>query len=265
MKFSVLSVLLLVLISTCACIPKERITYLQENEYGENQLITIQQQQPPYRLQVADVLSIRLKALDQELVDMFNPEGTNASSSTSLNEGYYYDGFAVDTHGNIRIPTLGEINVLGRTTDEVREVVETRLLEDYFTENANIFVTVKLAGIRYTIAGEVGNSGVKTELTEKLSVLDAIANAGGVPITGDLTDVLIVRQYPGGQKVHHMDLTNIDIMQSPYFFIQPNDLVLINPLPQKSIGIGTTGLDSFRTILTVFTSLVSVYLLATRL
>lgn len=211
------------------------------------------------------MLSIRLKALDQELVDMFNPVGTNASSSTSLNEGYYYDGFAVDTHGNIRIPTLGEINVLGRTTDEVREVVETRLLEDYFTENANIFVTVKLAGIRYTIAGEVADSGVKTELTEKLSVLDAIANAGGVPITGDLTDVLIVRQYPGGQKVHHMDLTNIDIMQSPYFFIQPNDLVLINPLPQKSIGIGTTGLDSVRTILTVFTSLVSVYLLATRL
>ena len=265
MKFSVLLVLLLVLISTSACIPKERITYLQENIYDENELIAIQQQQPPYRLQVADVLSVRVKALDQELVGMFNPVGVNASSSTSLNEGYYYDGFAVDMHGNIRIPTLGEINVLGRTTEEVREVIETRLLEDYFTENANIFVTVKLAGIKYTIAGEIVSSGVKTELTERLSLLDAIANAGGVPITGDLTDVLIVRQYPGGQKVHHMDLTDIDVMQSPYYFVQPNDLILNNPLPQKSIGLGITGLDSVRTILTVFTSLVSVYLLATRL
>ncbi len=262
MRFSALLVLLLVLLSTCACIPKERITYLQENEYPTDELITIKQQQPPYRLQIADVLSIRVKALDQELVEIFNPVNSN---STSLDEGYYYDGFAVDTHGNIRIPTLGELNVLGHTTEEVREVIETKLLEDYFTENANIFVTVKLAGIRYTIAGEIGDSGVKTELTEKLTLLDAIANSGGVPVTGDLTDILIVRQYPGGQKVHHMDLTQIDIMQSPYYLIQPNDLILINPLPQKTIGVGTTGLDSFRTILTIFTSLVSVILLATRL
>lgn len=262
MKFSALLVLFLVLFSAYSCIPKERITYLQENKYPANELISIQQQQPPYRLQVADVLSIRVKALDQKLVEMFNPVGSN---STTLDEGYYYDGFSVNTHGNIRIPTLGEVNVLGRTTEEVREVIETKLLEGYFTENANIFVTVKLAGIRYTVAGEIGNPGVKTELTEKLSLLDAIANSGGVPITGDLTDVLIVRKYPGGQKVHHMDLTQIDIMQSPYYNIQPNDLILVNPLPQKTVGLGTTGLDSFRTILTVFTSLVSVFLLATRL
>ncbi len=262
MRYPTTLLLLLLLVSAASCVPKKRITYLQENAYPDNQLITIQQQQPPYRLQIADVLSIRVKALDQELVEMFNPVGSN---STSLNEGYYYDGFAVDKHGNIRIPTLGEINVLGRTPDEVREMIEKKLLEDYFTENANIFVTVKLAGIRYTIAGEIGQSGVKTELTEKLSLLDAIANSGGVPITGDLTDVLIVRKYPGGQKVHHLDLTQIDVMQSPYYYIQPNDLILVNPLPQKSLGTGTTGLNSFRTILTVFTSLVSVYLLATRL
>jgi polysaccharide export outer membrane protein len=262
MRYPTRLLLLLLLISVASCVPKKRITYLQENAYPDDQLITIQQQQPPYRLQVADVLSIRVKALDQELVEMFNPVGSN---STTLNEGYYYDGFAVDKHGNIRIPTLGELNVLGRTPDEVREMIEKKLLEDYFTENANIFVTVKLAGIRYTIAGEIGSSGVKTELTEKLSLLDAIANSGGVPITGDLTDVLIVRQYPGGQKVHHLDLTQIDVMQSPYYYIQPNDLILVNPLPQKTVGIGTTGLDSFRTILTIFTSLVSVYFLATRL
>lgn len=262
MRYPTTLLLLLLLISAASCVPKKRITYLQENAYPDNQLITIKQQQPPYRLQVADVLSIRVKALDQELVEMFNPVGTN---STSLDEGYYYDGFAVDKHGNIRIPTLGELNVLGRTTEEVREIIEGKLLEDYFTENASIFVTVKLAGIRYTIAGEIVDSGVKTELTEKLSLMDAIANSGGVPITGDLTDVLIVRQYPGGQKVHHLDLTQIDVMQSPYYYIQPNDLILVNPLPQKSIGTGTSGLDTFRTILTVFTSLVSIYLLATRL
>ena len=101
-------------------------------------------------------------------------------------------------------------------------------------------------------------------LAEKVSILEAIANAGGVPLTGDLTDVLIIRQYPGGQRVHHIDLTTIEVMQSPYYYIQPNDIITVNPLPQKAIGIGTTGLQAFTTILGLVTTLASVILLATR-
>ncbi len=262
MRYPVLLLLLVIFVSMASCIPTERLTYLQETEAANDSLISLQLQQQPYRLQVSDVLSIRVKALDQNLVEIFNPIG---ATSTSLDEGYYYDGFAIDSHGNIRMPTLGEVNVLGRTTEEVRKIIEDRLLKDYFNEEANIFVTVKLAGIRYTIAGEIGSSGVRTELTEKLSLMDAIANSGGVPVTGDLTDIVIVRQYPGGQKVHHVDLTRLDAMQSPYYYVKPNDLILVNPLPQKSVGAGTTGLDTFRTILTTVTALTSVILLFIRL
>ena len=182
-----------------------------------------------------------------------------------MDEGYYYDGFAIDRHGNIRMPTLGELNVLGRTTEEVRGIIEKRLMEEFLKPEAKLFVTVKLAGIRYTMAGEIGNSGVKIELTEKLSLMDAIANSGGVPSTGDLTDIVIIRQYPGGQRVHHVDLTKLEAMQSPYYYVQPNDLILVNPLPQKSFGVVTTGLDSFRTILTVITALATTIFLFTRL
>jgi len=242
MKYPAMLLLLVILASISSCIPIKKLTYLQENTTKNDSLISLQLQQQPYRVQVGDVLSVRLKALDQELVEFFNPIG---SGSTSLDEGYYYDGFAVDRHGNIRMPTLGEVNVLGRTTEEIRGIVEEKLLEDYFEKEANIFVTVKLAGIRYTMAGEVASPGIKTELAEKLSVMQAIANSGGVPLTGDRTDVVIIRQYPGGQKVHHIDLTTIDAMSSPYYYLQPNDMVLVNPLPQKSIGAGTTGLDPY--------------------
>lgn len=263
MKYPVVFLLLVILTSISSCIPTKKLTYLQEDITATNDsLIRLHQEQAPYRLQVGDVLSIRLKALDQELVEFFNPIG---SGSATIGEGYYYDGFAVDRHGNIRMPTLGEVNVLGRTTEEIRKIVEEKLLKDYFNEEANIFVTVKLAGIRYTIAGEIGSSGIKTELAEQLSLVDAIANAGGAPLTGDLTDIVIIRKYPGGQKVHHVDLTRLDAMQSPYYYVQPNDLILVNPLPQKSLGAGTTGLDSFRTILTVITALTTTILLFTRL
>lgn len=263
MRYSLIIIVLVFLTSTISCVPLKDITYLAESEQVVDSLITIQQQQKPYRVQIGDILSIRLKALDQQLVDFFNPSSTG-EGGISLDEGFYYDGFAIDTHGNIRVPELGEINVLGRTTEEIRELIESKLLADYIKDEADLFVTVKLPGIRYTLVGEIGTSGTQVELTERLSILEAIANAGGVPITGDLTDILIIRQYPGGQRVHHVDLTSIDVMQSPYYYIQPNDVITVNPLPQKAIGIGTTGLQSFTTILGLVTTLATVILLATR-
>jgi polysaccharide export outer membrane protein len=68
-----------------------------------------------------------------------------------------------------------------------------------------------------------------------------------------------------GQKVHHLDLTSIDAMNSPYYFIQPNDLIIVNPLPQKSFGFGTTGLQSFTVVLSVVTALTTTLLLFIRL
>ncbi|RMB57446.1 sugar transporter [Dokdonia sinensis] len=255
-------ILLAFIVCAASCVPLKDITYLRETEKTQDSLITLQAQPPPYRVQVGDILSIRLKALDQQLVDFFNPSG---NSGVSLDEGFYYDGFAIDSHGNIRVPELGEINVLGRTTEEIREIIEKRLLKDYIKDEADLFVTVKLPGIRYTLVGELGASGTRNVLAEKVSILEAIANAGGVPLTGDLTDVIIIRQYPGGQRIHHIDLTTIDVMQSPFYYIQPNDIITVNPRPQKALGIGTTGLQTFTTILTVVTTLTSIILLSTRL
>jgi polysaccharide export outer membrane protein len=259
------------LMTLASCIPTKNLTYLQESNNAQDSLISVNLQQRPYRVQINDVLSIRIKALDQNLVALFNPASSGSSSesgeggSNSLDEGYYYDGFAVDSHGKIRVPTLGEMSVLGYTTEEIREIIEQKLLADYFTVEANIFVTVKLAGIKYTIAGEVESPGVKVELVENLSLMDAIASSGDITITGDRKDVVIIRQYPGGRRVHHMDLTDIAAMQSPFYNIQPNDLILVNPLPQKSLGTGTTGLSSFTTLLTIFTALTTTILLFTRL
>ena len=95
--------------------------------------------------------------------------------------------------------------------------------------------------------------------------MEAIANAGDITDYGDRTDVVIVRQYPGGEKRHHIDLTTIDAVKSPYYFIQPNDLIIVNPLPQKALGLGTTGLQAFQTVTMILAFLSSTILLFTRL
>lgn len=262
MSIRQLIVLFSIFLFISSCVPTKRLMYLQENETVSDSLITVERIQKPYRIQVNDLLSIRVKALDQELVGMFNPIGEGNSAATG-EEAMYWDGFLVDAHGNIRVPTLGKVNVLGYTVEEVREKIEKALLEEYFTQQANIFVTVKLAGIRYTTIGEIG-SGSQVIYKEQVTIMEAIAQAGDIGEFGDRTDVVIVRQYPGGEKRHHIDLTSIEAMQSPYYYIQPNDLIIVNPLPQKAWGIGTTGLSNFQTAASVLALVISSILIFTR-
>jgi polysaccharide export outer membrane protein len=160
---------------------------------------------------------------------------------------------------------LGKIQALGFTLEELTELIERRLLTEYFKENADLFVTVRLGGLRYVMTGEVSRMGEQVIFRDQVTIIEAIANGGGVPITGDLTNIRIVRQYPEGVKVHHVDLTQLDVIYSPYYYIHPNDMIVVDPLPQKALGTGTTGLASFTTIISVFTALVTTLLFFTRL
>lgn len=240
--------------------------YLQDKGTVVNDSILVQELNKPYRVQVNDILSINVKALDEELVSIFNP--VSGPNNNSLNQGQstlYFNGFTVDLHGNIKFPILGEINVLGFTVDEIEEKVKHELLTQYFKPEAEVFVTVKLAGLRYTVTGEVGGTGVFTLYQDRANIIEALANAGDISETGDRTDVLVIRQYPDGQKIHHIDLTDKVAMQSPYYYIQPNDMILVKPLKRKAIGAGQTAFQNLTTVASILSVLVSTYFLTKNL
>ena len=260
MKYAYLLFFFVLALNFTSCVSTKQLTYLQENEETTDSIMTVRKIQEPYRLQVNDLLVIRVKSIDQEEVNIFNPVNDSDLNATG-EEKLYYEGFAVDLHGNIRIPSFGEMQVLGYTVEEVREKIEERLLKDFFKEEANIFVTVKLSGIRYTINGEINSPGSTILYRDEVSIMEAIANNGDITVTGDRKNVVIIRQYPLGQKVHHIDLTDINAMNSPYYYIQPNDLILVNPLPQKASGFGITGLSSFTTALALITATTGTILL----
>jgi len=261
---------LLIFVLSCvivsSCIPHKDTVYLQIKEGAVNDTIpnNLVEIQKPYRVQVNDILNIRVKALDQETVSILNPTGEGNLNASSA-ERAFFDGFTVDVHGNVRIPTLGYINVLGFTTEEIEKKIEAQLLEEQFKETANIFVTVKLAGLRYTASGEIGSPGSQVLFTERVNVFEAIANAGEIPLTGNKKDVKIIRQYPQGQKIHSLDLTDIKVMESPYYYIQPNDIIYVEPLKQKSIGTGETALSSITAIASIVSLISTAVLLSTRL
>lgn len=266
MKHIKLLIVFLSCVIVSSCIPHKDTIYLQNKEDSTFDTIpnNLTEVQKPYRIQINDILNVRVKAIDQKTVGILNPVGDANLNATSA-ERAYFDGFTVDVHGNIRIPTLGYINVLGFTTEEIEKIIETKLLEEEFKETANIFVSVKLAGLRYTANGEVGRPGSNVLFTDRVNIFEAIANVGEIPVTGNKKEVLIIRQYPQGQRIHTLDLTDIKVMQSPYYYIQPNDLIYVKPLKQKSIGTGETAVSSIATIATVLSLITSSILIYTRL
>ncbi|MFY0483157.1 polysaccharide biosynthesis/export family protein [Flavobacterium sp. PLA-1-15] len=264
-KYAVLFLLSMGLFFT-SCVPTKDLIYLQTKDKGKAENNVTPVVIKPYRLQTNDILNITIKAIDPTLVALFNPSNLESGNSfQGLSEqGLYFNGFIVNDHGNIRIPVLGEVNVLGYTLEETRIKIEKELLENYFNKEANIFVNVKLSGLRFTVNGEINLPGSKVLYQEKVNVLEAIANAGDILVTGDRKNVTVIRQYPHGTEIHDIDLTDVDVIKSPYYYLQPNDYIYVKPLKQKAWGTGKTGIESLSTIVTLLSLATTTYLLLTR-
>ncbi len=252
-KFYILSLVIFIIES---CVPTKDLIYLQKKDASAtNTIATVGVK--PYRLQVNDILSITITAIDSKLVAIFNSDAGQQINEQIL----YYKGYSVDDHGNIRMPILGEVNVLALTTDEVRQKIEKQLLQDHFKSEAGIFVNVKLSGFRYTINGEINAPGTKSLNQDKVSILEAIANSGDITVVGNRKDVVIMRQFPQGIETYSIDLTDYDTLKSPYFYLQPNDYVYIKPLKQKTWGTGKTGIESLSSIITILSLVTTTFLL----
>ncbi len=257
MNYRILYILFFSGIMFTSCVPTKDLIYLQKKDNSPIPTINVVNAKP-YRLQVNDVISINIKALDPRLVDIFNG---SASQQTQSIESLYFNGYTINDHGNIRVPVLGEINILGLTIEEVREIIEKKLLEDHFKKEAGIFVNVKLAGFRYTINGEVGIPGTKILYQEKVNILEAVANSGDIAITGDRKDVKVIRQFPQGAETFSLDLTDSKVVQLPGYYLQPNDYVYVKPLKQKTWGTGKTGIESLGTIIAILSLATTTFLL----
>jgi polysaccharide export outer membrane protein len=258
------TLLFLLLISVlCSCVPRKNLIYLQGEPVSLKKIREIND--APYKLQVHDIITIDIKADDSDMVSMFQKQNNtgvgiqNQVQGGNAGGGYFF-GYSVDRHGNIRLPYLGEINVLGYTTEEVREKVEEKL-KDYIKDGTEVFVNVRLDGIQYTIMGEVVSPGLKIIYQNQISILDAVTNAGDITLVGDRKHVEVLRMTPEGAKKFEIDLTKISALESEAFYIKPNDYINVKPLPQKTIGSGTTGLQSLSTIVSVFSLVTSVILI----
>jgi len=248
-----------------SCIPNEKVMYMQNKsglEKLENEAL-IPLKRVDYRLQPNDILLINFYSRELEEVEKYYPifarpdnlmrigqQGNNGNNN-GINDPYL-TGYNVDKNGEIEINTLGRVQASGLTTTELKHQIEELIRPDV----KDILVSVKLSGIPFTIYGEVNAPGPQLVRQYDLNLLEAIARSGDLTINANRGNVLIMRQYPDGAKIHKVDVTGRDFIESELFFVQPDDLIYVPPLKIRELGTGETALETFATLVSVISGTV---------
>lgn len=158
----------------------------------------------------------------------FNTASSSSAESVSLqrkNSNLTYQTYTVTREGFINFPVLGKIHVEGMTLTG---------LADYLTEKigekvVDPIVTVELVNFHVNVTGEVRTPGVQLVNRERYSVLDAIAAAGDLNVFGLRDNVLLIRETDGKREYHRLDLNSKDFLESPYYYLQQNDVIYVEP------------------------------------
>lgn len=208
-----------------------------------------------------DMLTITVSTTDPAVSQPFNLTVSNSvGSAGQLSTGAgSLQGYLVDNDGNINFPVLGTLHVQGLTKGECEEMIKQKLAP-YLAATEKPVVTVRMSSYRVTVTGEVNNPGVIPVSTEKMSIMEALAQAGDLTIYGKRDNVLLIREDEAGQKhAVRLNLNDAHLINSPYYYLQQNDMVYVEPNRVKaknsSIGSSTTIWFSFIGIVTSVASL----------
>ncbi|MBC6365819.1 polysaccharide biosynthesis/export family protein [Algoriphagus sp. AK58] len=245
-----------------SCVSNEKIIYLQnledKEQISEGELISYEI--PEYKLQYNDIIDVNVQTVDDLLKNGFNTstENVNAMRMQMAQGGgdiYYMTGYTVDRNGNIRLPIIGEVNVKDKTIEEARIEIEKRLKEYVVTE---VYVKVKLGGIRYSALGEFRRPGKFVVLQDRMTIFEAIANAGDLNVVAKRDEIMLIRQYPEGTKLHRINLNDRNLIKSPFYFIQPNDQLYAEPMKVREVGAGENAAQSLLLFSSVLTAVLLV-------
>ena len=133
--------------------------------------------------------------------------------------------YIVDANGDIQFPVLGKLHVAGLSTQELTKELEARISKDV----ENPIVRVQLVNFRINVLGEVKKPGAISVKKERYSILDALADAGDLTEYGERSNVLLIRELDGKRVYQRLNLNNSEVLASPCFYLQQNDVVYVEP------------------------------------
>ncbi|MGY6523492.1 MAG: polysaccharide biosynthesis/export family protein [Mongoliitalea sp.] len=259
--------LLFLLVGT-SCISNKRITYFQ-NLPGNvpielDEFIPFPEMEYRYVLQPFDVVDIDFASANDELTKAFEFQGnrTMRGGMGMMNGGdmFFFTGYPIDVEGFVNIPRLGKIKIGGLTEEEAQNKVQ-EAISVYFKDD--VYVKLRIGGIRFTALGEFTNSGALTILKYRATIFDAIALAGESSILAKKNQLFLIRQYDGGSKIHQINLNDRQLLTSPFYFIQNNDILYLEPMKIRQVGNADNVSSSLGLIIGITSSLLVIFALVT--
>lgn len=219
--------LIIIIIAMSSCTSSKKIIYFQDEPVSDMSSIEFSSD---IIYKPNDLITINVSALDPETVKPFNlPVITNSISSLRYQGDIKMQTYIVDLDGNIEFPVLGTIKIGGLTRVQASQMLKERISE-YVTDP---IINIRLTNFTVTIIGEVNKPGTYTIEDEKISLLEAIGLAGDLTIHGKRENVFLIREENGVKRFSKFDLTSINVINSPSFYLEQNDVIYIEPNPAK--------------------------------
>lgn len=218
-----------------SCVSKKEILYLNDLKASDSANF----QWSDVIVQPNDILSVKITADDMELAIPYNLSAGNGVQQNIQGAQLLLQGYLVSNEGEINIPVLGTILVKGLTYTQIEEKIQKELTEKQLLKNP--VVVCRIVNAKVTILGEVRSPGTYTFYENNLTILQALGLAGDLNITGVRKNIKVVRMENNQQLVGEIDLTQKDWMNSPFYFIKPNDVIVVDPNTAKVKSAGIIG------------------------
>lgn len=254
--------LLFSVLMMCSCVSRKQLTYfrtLSPNNAKEinEQLSAL----PEPTVKINDALIITVTALDPEAVLPYNLPSVSYATPTSSTEPTVasYQYYTVDAQGCIDFPVLGKLHVEGLTKSEVIRLVQQKLEGQI----VNPIVSMRFLNAKVTVLGEVRSPGNYSLNNGRMTLLEALGAAGDITQYGRRDNVLVIRDNRGELEFARLDLSTNDLFASPYFYLQQNDVVVVEPnqaraTSNQSMGLWLSMVGTVASAATVVVSVLSI-------
>jgi len=242
---TVVYILLIFLFFMSSCVPQKKLRYVQVKNDKDKQNTYINAL-TSRRINIFDELYIKVFSIDEKTAEIFSYE---SGIQYGMNIGLI--SYTVDENGNIDFPFIGQIYLKDYTLKEAKEIIQEELSQ--YLPNTSI--NIKFVNNSISVLGEVNRQGRYEFFDEKINIFDALALAGGLDRYGNRENVIVIRRDDEKVIYNYVDLTDKNIVSGETFYIIPEDVIIVEPLPAKSSSYGnityTTALQTLTTMITL--------------
>lgn len=253
--------LLLVAVLMCSCVSRKQLAYFRPvTAESAAEINKSMKPQPEPRVKINDALIITVSALDPEAVIPYNLPNVAYSSPTSstIPTTASFQYYTVDEQGYIDFPVLGKLYVVGLSQSEVINLIEGKLKGQL----VNPIVTMRFLNAKVTVLGEVRNPGTYMLNNGRMTLLEALGAAGDLTQYARRDNVLVMRENNGKVEFVRLDLRTDEVFTSPFFYLQQNDVVVVEPnqartTSNQSIGLWLSMIGTVSSAVTVVVSVMS--------